>query len=242
MTNKCPIQHAKSYPFDIPESSYVLDQNGWKALPAGGHETDARHAVIASGSNASPQQLARKYQNHDHLLDQPVYVTRAVLRDFDAVYSAHFSSYGSIPATLAHAPGAQSHVFVTWLTDGQLARMHETEVVGVNYDYIRLHGINLTIEDGQTLDTAHAYLSSRGCLNRDGKPVPLAELSTHGRRWPPMSQCEVLDYARSLIAPHEEPNSFIEAGLKSPALRAKRADKLAQTALAHGWEKLIFLS
>jgi len=242
MTKKCPIQHAKSYPFDIPESSYALDRNGWNALPTGGHETDGRHAVIASGSNASPQQLARKYQNHVHLLDQPVYVTRAMLHDFDAVYSAHFSSYGSIPATLAHAPGAQSHVFVTWLTDAQLERMHETEAVGVNYDYIRLHDINLTIEDGQTLDTAHAYLSRRGCLNRDGNPVPLAELATHGRRWPPMSQCEALDYARSIIAPHEEPNSFIEAGLKSPALRAKRAEKLAQTALAHGWEKLIFLS
>ncbi|HEY9078415.1 hypothetical protein [Magnetovibrio sp.] len=242
MTKNCPIRFAKSYPFDIPDSSYVLDKNGWNALPVGGHERDGRHAVIASGSNASPVQLARKYQNHDHLLDQPVYVTRAILCDFDAVYSAHFSSYGSIPATLAHAPGAQSRVFVTWLTDAQLERMHETEAVGVNYDYTRLHGIDLTIEDGMTLDTAHAYLSRRGCLNRDGKPVPLAELDTQGRKWTPMNQCEVLDYARTLIAPHEEPEAFIEAGIKSPALRMKRAEKLAETALQHGWKSLIFLS
>jgi len=242
MTKKCPIQHAKSYPFDIPDSSYVLDSKGWGPLPTGGFETDGRHAVIASGSNASPLQLARKYQGHSHLLDQPVYVTRAILQDFDAVYSAHFSSYGSIPATLAHAPGVQSSVFVTWLTDGQLNRMHETETVGVNYDFTRLYGIHLAIENGDTLDTAHAYLSRRGCLNRDGQPVPLAELTTLGRTWTPMSQSEVLDYARSLIAPQKDTEAFIEAGIKSPALRAKRAEKLAQSALPHGWKTLIFLS
>lgn len=242
MIKQCPIQHAKSYPFDIPEHSYVLDNNGWTPLPPDGFEMGGRHAVIASGSNASPLQLARKYQDHSHLLDQPVYVTRAKLDGFDAVYSAHFSSYGSIPATLAHVPGAQSQVFVTWLTDAQLNRMHETEAVGVNYDFTRLHGIHLTIENGATLDTAHAYLSRRGCLNHDGQPVPLAELTTHGRTWAPMSQSEVLDYARSLIAPHKDPEAFIEAGIKSPALRAKRAEKLAQTALPHGWNTLIYLS
>jgi len=242
MTKTCPIAHAKAYPFDIPETSYVLDQNGWNTLAPNGHDTDGRHAVIASGSNASPQQLARKYQNHSHLLDQPVYVTRATLHDFDAVYSAHFSSYGSIPATLAHAPGVRSNVFVTWLTDAQLDRMHETEAVGVNYDYTRLHGINLKIENGDTLESAHAYLSRRGCLNRDGQPVPLAELNSQGRTWMPMSQSEVLDYARSLIEPQEEPDNFIKAGINSPALRTKRAKALSQTALAHGWNTLIYLS
>jgi len=242
MTKNCPIHHAKSYPFEIPDHSYVLGKEGWSALAPGGHETDGRHAVIASGSNASPERLREKYQKHEHLLDQPVYVTRATLHDFDAVYSAHFSSYGSIPSTLAHAPGAQSNVFVTWLTDGQLDRMHETEAVGMNYDYTRLHGINLTLESGPTLDTAHAYLSCRGCLNRDGRPVPLAELSTRGRTWTPMSQSEVLDYARSLIEPHEDSDKFIEAGINSPALRLKRSGALAETALEHGWKTLVFLS
>jgi len=242
MTKKCPIHHAKSYPFDIPDSSYVLEKDGWRALPSQEHETDGRHAVIASGSNAAPQQLAAKYRDHGHLLDQPIYVTRAILHDFDAVYSAHFSSYGSIPATLAHAPGAKSHLFVTWLTDRQLARMHETEAVGVNYDYTRLHGIELAMENGDSLDSAHAYLSRRGCLNRNGRPIPLVELTTQGRRWTPMSQCEVLDYARSLIAPDEAPEAFIEAGINSPALRKKRAGALAENALPHGWSTLIFLS
>jgi len=131
---------------------------------------------------------------------------------------------------------------VTWLTDAQLQRMHETEAVGVNYDYTRLHDINLTIENGDTLDTAHAYLSRRGCLNRDGKPVPLAELPTQNRTWTSMSQGEVLDYARSLIAPNKDTETFIAEGIKSPALRLKRANTLAQNALPHGWEKLVFLS
>jgi len=239
---KCPIEHAKSYPFDIPEGSYVLDRDGWRALPVGEHETDRRHAVIASGSNAAPDHLGKKFKNFDHLLDQPVYVTRATLHEFDAVYSAHFSHYGSIPATLAHAPGAQANVFVTWLTDAQLDRVHETEAVGTNYDFARLHDIHLAIEDGTILNAAHAYLSRRGCLSRDGRPVPLSSCQTDGRQWTAMSQCEVLNYARSLLAPDETKNDFIKAGIDSPALRAKRSNELTKSALPHGWQTLIFLS
>jgi len=242
MTKTNPIDHAQAYPFDIPEQSFVLDKDSCRHLPVGLHQTTARHAVIASGSNASPKQLRTKFAPHPHLLDQPIYVTRAVLHDFDAVYSAHFSSYGSIPATLAHAPGAQISIFITWLTDAQLEHMHQTEAVGVNYDYTRLHGIRLNLEDGTTLDNAHAYLSRRGCLNHRGTPVPVAELTTQGRRWPAMSQCEVLDYARSLIAPGDDSETFIKTGINSPALRQKRAETLAETALPHGWKTLVFLS
>jgi len=77
MTKKCPIQHAKSYPFDIPKTSYALGKDGWTPLGLGMHETENRHAVLAWGSTASPQRLARKFHDHCHLLDQPVYVTHA---------------------------------------------------------------------------------------------------------------------------------------------------------------------
>lgn len=231
----CPIHHAKSYPFDIPQGSYLLNRDGWFPLYTGGHQTKGRHAVIASGSNASPERLAAKYRGHDHLLDDPLFVTRATLRDFDAVYSAHFSSYGSIPATLAHAPSTEVGVFITWLTDGQLQRMHETESVGENYDYAHLHGIGLVLEDGSGYTQAHAYLSKRGCLNHNGKPIPLSTLETQGRQWEAMSQSEVLDYARSLIAPKESTDSFIKAHIECPKTRKKRTDQLAQTALHHGW-------
>lgn len=235
MTNTCPINHAKSYPFDIPEHSYVLRKEGWTTLDVGPNECKNRHAVIASGSNASPDRLMRKFAGHPQLLENPLYITRATLHEFDAVYSAHISHYGSIPATLAHAPGTQTDVFVTWLTDHQLERMHETEAVGVNYDYARLQGIGLVLENGSGYTQAHAYMSKRGCLNHDGHPIALSSMKATGRIWKAMNQAEVLNHARSLIAPGLDTDSFIKSHIDCPDTRQARTDQLAATALDHGW-------
>ncbi|MBL4614402.1 MAG: hypothetical protein JKY27_05965 [Magnetovibrio sp.] len=204
-------------------------------LDIGDHNFKNRHAVIASGSNASPNRLAAKFSNHGHLLDDALFVTRATLHDFDAVYSAHISNYGSIPATLAHTPGTDADVFVTWLTDAQLERMHTTEAVGENYDYARLNGISLVLEDGSGYTQAHAYMSKRGCLSHDGRPIALAALNATGRMWCAMSQTEVLDHARSLIAPELDANNFIQSHIECANTRQARTAILSKTALHHGW-------
>lgn len=230
----CPVKHAKSYPFHIPEGSYVLDRDGWRPVE-GTPPVKNRHAVIASGSNASPQRLAAKFAGHPHLLDETIPVARAQLRDFDAVYSAHIASYGSIPATLAHVPGAVAGVLVTFLTDAQLERMHETEAVGVEYDYVKLSGINLLVNGDMGFTAAYAYISRRGCLNRAGRPVPLATTTTGGRQGEAMTQEEVLAYARNLIAPREDLDHFIRRHIDCAETRTARSDALAENALHHGW-------
>lgn len=237
----CPIQHAKAYPFNIPQSSYILDAQGWRPLE-GEPQLKGRHAVIASGSNASPDRLQTKYADHADLLDAGIPVLRAKLHDFDAVYSAHIARYGSIPATLAFAPGAVTDVFITWLTDAQLERMHQTEAVGVNYDYVKLSGIHLLCETGAGLTAAHAYISKRGCLNKEGKPVPLAALDTAGRQWRPMSQEQALDFARTQTAPHEDADTFIRQHIDSANVRADRTAQLSQSALPHGWPGITVVS
>ena len=217
------LKHAKAYPFALPADSYVLNQDGWEPLHPGEHETRNRHAVIASGSNASPSRLEAKFKNHRDLLNDPLYVTKAKLRDFDTVYSAHFAEYGSIPATLAHIKNIETDVFVTWMTDGQLQRMHETESLGVNYDYVRLEGIGLVIEDGSGYTQAHAYLSRRGCLAcPDGNPIALAAVNATGRTWKAMSQEDVLDHARKLIAPDLITDDFIRSHIDNADLRQQR--------------------
>lgn len=230
----CPVAHAKAYPFTIPKGSYILERDGWRALGGGTH-LKGRHAVIASGSNASPERLLAKYAGHASLLDNPIPVMRAQLHDFDAVYSAHISSYGSIPATLAYAPGTVANVFVTWLNDAQLARMHETEAVGVNYDFVKLSGIRLLCESDAGLTTAHAYLSKRGCLNKNGQPISLAAFGTEGRQWGAMSQAEVLEFARTRLAPQEDADGFIRQHIDCTDTRAARTQHLAQDALHLCW-------
>lgn len=229
----CPIQNAKAYPFLIPEASYVLEPSGWFALTSA-PQLKGRHAVIASGSNASPERLQAKYAGHMHLLEAGIPVLRAQLHDYDAVYSAHIASYGSIPATLAYAPGTVLDVFITWLTDAQLERLHATEAVGVNYDFVKLSGINLLCDSGAALTTAHAYLSKRGCLNVGDKPVSLAAVHATGRHWRAMTQTEALEHARMQIAALEAPDAFIRHHIDSPEIRISRTESLSHNALPHG--------
>jgi len=215
------IEHAKAYPFFIPDTSYLVDQGGWRPLDSTTTPTNP-HRVIASGSNASPDRLVAKFKEVPALLSNPISVTRAALQDYQAVYSAHFTAYGSIPATLAYVPKIKSDVFVTWLDDAQLAHMHKTESIGVNYHYTPLANIHLVLQTGDILNHAHAYLSAKGCLQKNGQTIALSQ----------MSQTEVLRYAQSLIMPGQDDlDGFILSHIKSEQIRTDHTQKLRQTSL-----------
>lgn len=91
--------------------------------------------VLGIGSNAAPSQLARKFSAEAGCADAVVIATRALLLDHDVTYAALISSYGSATATLTHSPAAAVGVYVTWLSDALLERMHATEAA---YDLVRL--------------------------------------------------------------------------------------------------------
>ena len=136
-----PVQHAKSYPFSPPDHGFLYEGGDWERLDPGRFdderlEGEGRVPVLAAGSNQSPAQLKRKY---GHLADAGMIpARRGVLHEFDVVYAAHLTGYGSVPATFPHSPGTAVTVFVLWLDEPQLARMHETEG---NYTYDHLDGI-----------------------------------------------------------------------------------------------------
>ena len=90
------------------------------------------------------------------------------------VYSAHFTRYGAIPATLHPCPGATTDVAVQWLTPAELDRMDATEGIGINYDRHHLTGIGLEIE-GPRHDPRrrNLTLSRRGPLIDQSTPVAL---------------------------------------------------------------------
>ncbi len=54
-------------------------------------------------------------------------VVQVELHDFDVVYSPYISSYGSCTATLEHSLGTAVSIFITYLTERLLQRMHATE-------------------------------------------------------------------------------------------------------------------
>jgi hypothetical protein len=152
-----PVARALGYPFEQKENSFLFshggmadldeekiahgvahaadDEDWFDGVAAGtglsAEDVSERIAVIAAGSNSSPRQLRRKFRGMAH--DEPVPVLRARLHDYAVVYAALISSYGAVPATNHHVPGAAADVFLTLLTRDQFRRMNLTEDVGNAY-------------------------------------------------------------------------------------------------------------
>ena len=223
------LSRARGYPYAIPETSYVIDAAGWR--PLADHVwrelVAGREPVLALGSNRSPEQLARKFGAGDR---SPIPVVLARLTDFDVVYSAHIARYGAVPVTLHHAPGTEVTVSVTWLDPTQVVRMHETEAVGVNYDYGCLDDIRAVLAGGHVLTKVFAYVSRRGCLRHGGTPLAMAEAPAQGRRWPACSQVDVQTMIRDRLAPGEDLDVFTLAQADAEETRRERTARLAADA------------
>jgi hypothetical protein len=177
MTIDPAIIRALGYPYPAPVEDFVWRDGAARDFDAGISLED-RTPVLAVGSNRAPEQLRRKFGDNTIV---PVTVAR--LGDHDVVYSAHMASYGSIPATLAPSPGTRVTLSLTWLTDRQLLRMHETEAVGVNYDYGVAQGLPIELGSHRPNVPIGCYLGRRGALALDGAPVALAEVSAKNRRF-----------------------------------------------------------
>ncbi len=231
------VAHAKSYPFPIPSNSYVLGDDGYREINQSQPLPDLTGLtpVLACGSNQSPEQLARKF---DGLDKNPIPVLKSKIRDFDAVHSPHFSTYGSIPATLHFHRGVVATLYTTWLNDTQLERMHETEVAAENYHYVRLDDIVLEIEGGERLTSVHAYISSRGSLCHDGKPLALESVPATGREWPEVSQNDVQTLARDRLSPDTKLGTFICENVENAETRRARIKQLAENALPFSWPNM----
>jgi hypothetical protein len=182
--------------------------------------------VLAIGSNGAPSQLASKFG----ICPEGIPVTRAVLHDRAVVYSAHFAIYGSLPATLMHAPGCRSWVFVTWLTEPQLAAMHATEGVGDRYDFVRLGDGEVEDETAGPLDAVGAYLSRAGALSHDGAAIRVAEVPATGCMLPALTQRAALRWAHARLAPTTDYEAFVERLVSEPSYR--RASNVALRRLA----------
>jgi hypothetical protein len=219
---------AKGYPYDPPEACFV-----WRAghvRPIAEADFSGRTPVLAHGSNRAPAQLSRKFAAQPGL-EPDIPVTCGWLADSDAVYSAHVTQYGSIASTLRHVPGCRVRVAVTWLTDGQLRRMHETE--GANYRYGRL-ARRFALDTGPRahLPAVAAYMSDHGHLSAgDGRPLGLAAVRAEGRPHASASQEEALALVRDAHHPDEDLDAHILANVADAARRRALIRRLRATSL-----------
>jgi hypothetical protein len=215
------MPRATDYPFPAPLERYVFADTG--EPPA--FSIEGRLPVLALGSNASPQQLRRKFADRKGHIP----VSRAVLFDHVIVYSAHFSRYGSLPATLHRHPGAIVFVALTWLDADQLATMHASESVGVNYDYVEFADIRLE-HDGDGIAASlpvGAYVSRYGPLEHGGLPIRLAEAASSGCPLPALTQPAALRFAHRRVAPALDFEAFMRRVVDDAGFRQDCTHRLS---------------
>jgi len=227
-----PLERALSYPYEAPAHSYLF--RGGEAVPAaiGPRDREGRIPVIACGSNRAPAQLRRKFAGSPDAL---IPVERVFLADFDSVYAAHISGYGSIAATLQHCPGVRVELFITWLPEALMPRMHATEGRGAFYDYVRLDGLALESESGARYDRAYGYSFRGGCLNLDGRAAAVAAVPAQGRRWRALSEAEAQAAAMAKLGESGPLEAFVLAAVHDQAVRLAREARLCADAIEFAW-------
>ena len=231
-----PIVRATTYPYLIPDHAFVFEHGRWQGADTAriAELVKGRTPVIACGSNRSPEQLARKYADFEHVV---IPVERAWLDEFDVVFAAHITGYGSIAANLQHVPGARVEVSITWLSDELMARMHATEGLGVDYDYARLDGLTLKTEHGEIRDTAFAYVYRHGSLSVTGDHAGLHEIPAENRPHRSMRQREALDHIRERIGRACALEDFIRETIADEGLRHEREALLQEDAIPFRWKR-----
>jgi hypothetical protein len=259
------IKRAKNYPFDRPNHSYVfvdgkkLELVDFKPdslldciVQINSHRLDFReyldseqiesiwdfsecYMVLALGSNASLEQLRIKFSGFGEGTIIPV--IKASLHDFDVVYSAHFTSYGSIPATIQYSPGTIVEVFVTYLTQSQLSRMHETETLGTDYLFARLSEIRLILDDKIVLNEVLSYLSLHGSLFVNNSCIALSAICAGNRVFPQMNETEVLALIRNITNKNKDLDSFISGIIDDPEFRNEKNSYLKQVSRGFSYMK-----
>ncbi|HEY7610239.1 MAG TPA: hypothetical protein VIF14_13475 [Alphaproteobacteria bacterium] len=234
-----PLERALSYPYSAPAHSYVF--RGGVAVPAAICAADraGRIPVLACGSNRAPAQLKRKFAA---VPDALIPVERVFLADFDSVYAAHISGYGAIAATLQHCPGCSVELFITWLPESLMPRMHATEGRGTFYDYVRLEGIALAGEGGVRFDSAYAYAFRGGCLNLGGAEAAVAAVPAAGRRFRALTEEEVQAAAQAKLGESGQLADFVLAAVHDQAVRLAREARLCADAIPFAWPRSVVIA
>ncbi len=228
------LHRATNYPYDRPDQSYVYDDGEITAFDVWPGEIAAgRTPVLAFGSNAAPEQLRRKFGD---LAGTVIPVIQADLTNFDVVYSAHLTAYGAVPATLAPSPGTTLHTWITWLDEGQLERMHRSEMgtswgAQVNYAYGALSSIQLRqSHDLGVLEQVGVYLSNHGALRLDDRPVAFDIVPATGREFSSKSMGEILDQVRAQLETDLSVEQFIDRAVNDTEARAAWTEALRHAA------------
>ena len=123
-------ERALNYPYEAPAGSFLISGGYCRDLPDS-YGFDDRVGVLSVGSNRAPAQLYRKFGE-----DADIPVTAVNIHGCDIVHVANLAPYGAVPCSAFPCDGVVAPLNIAWLTKSQLAIMHETEFLGVAYEFV----------------------------------------------------------------------------------------------------------
>jgi hypothetical protein len=164
-----------------------------------------RTPVIAYGSNAAVSALTRKFMSEKFARGWAVIpVLKGTIKNFEVVHAAHFVPVnGSFPASFAFSSGSESEVWISFLDDEELERMHASEGIDEDspeswYAYGRLDNIKIQIPGWQELNSAFVYIDNYGALQISGSSAALAKVPAKTRS-PKASMADALASMESIF-------------------------------------------
>lgn len=218
---------ATEYPYAAPAASYLFQAGEALALGDEGAEPapelfEGRVAVLAHGSNRSPDQLRRKFLDSRFLgaregRQGAIPVTYGWLEGYDVVFAAHVARYGAVTSTLAAVEGVRARVALNWLTPEQLAYMHETE--RMNYTFGHLPAGRFAPEAGPRPDAIAAYVGNHGPLRLEGRYSGMAAVAAERRPYPTLHQREMQERLAALHHPGALLEELLLARIADPEAR-----------------------
>ena len=249
-----PVGFALSYPFERPAGSFVFRSDretvavaaGTRVVAQGTGHADGidvpvvtisatvegetvefadRIPVLASGSNAAPAQLGRKYRDHPEI--GPILVQEVEIEGLASVYSAHVARYGSVAATLLPCPSFAARLHLLFVPPDGFAHLNRTESVGGNYLVAALDCCPATVA-GASIPPL-AYLSRRGPARFDGHPRRLPGTGDGDGAYEEATQEEIQRRLHALMEEVADLPGFVTRLIGDAAYRAAATERLAAT-------------
>ncbi len=225
------LTRALGYPYAIPEHSYIVHND--EVSPMLSDEAPSlrkgRIPVLAVGSNQSPAQIMRKFRGPNW---QTIPCERCIIHDFDTVFSAHIAHYGSVAAALHPSPGTKVTLFINWLHENHLERMHATELGNENYVFAELEDIKIKTDFGLELSRVFFYRGNAGAFAPGGDPIPLAEVPAINRNWQALDQSGIQKKLHQMLVSEVHIEEFIMTSIANKNARQQRAQFMCNHAVS----------
>ena len=221
-------ERALNYPYEAPAGSFLISGGYCRDLPDS-YGFDDRVGVLSVGSNRSPAQLYRKFGE-----DADIPVTAVNIHGCDIVHVANLAPYGAVPCSAFPCDGVVAPLNIAWLTKSQLAIMHETESLGVAYEFVEWDCRQVEHLHPKAVDRLFGYASLAGALGYGTEePVALQAIKSQNRQFTAISQTEALSHLFASYAGNiAQFDLWLERCQQDSQFRDDVVDQLADSAIA----------